>query len=113
MKYILMKVTHDMQVVLHRHLLRTSAASIVDTLFINLVGFFHLSRGLNGLFNREYHRTTILDPSQEVYNKLKSGLEVDNSQNSEPVSLSPGERTGLVWESDFLPDFLFCFYRSH
>ncbi|KAK4785455.1 hypothetical protein SAY86_002144 [Trapa natans] len=55
-------------VVLHRHLLRTSAASIADILFINL----------------------------DIYNKLKSGLEVDNSQNSEFISLNPGERIGLA-----------------
>ncbi|KAK4762433.1 hypothetical protein SAY86_008201 [Trapa natans] len=55
-------------VVLHWHLLGALAASIADSLFINL----------------------------EIYNKLKSGLQVDNSQNSELVYLSPGERIGLV-----------------
>lgn len=31
-----------------------------------------------------------------MHNKLKIGIEVDESQNSESVSLSSGDRTALV-----------------
>lgn len=55
-------------VVLHRHLLRTTGASITDVLLFNL----------------------------DVYNKLKNGIAVEESQNSEPVSLSPGERNSIA-----------------
>ncbi|KAG6583453.1 E3 UFM1-protein ligase 1-like protein, partial [Cucurbita argyrosperma subsp. sororia] len=58
----------SISVVLHRHLLRTSAAPIVDMLFHNL----------------------------DLYNKLKNGIEVAEMQNSEPVSLSIGERTTIA-----------------
>ncbi|OWM68845.1 hypothetical protein CDL15_Pgr025032 [Punica granatum] len=34
--------------------------------------------------------------TSDIYNKVKSGLEVENSQNSELVSLSPGERIDLA-----------------
>lgn len=34
---------------------------------------------------------------------MKNGIEVDEAQNSESVSLSPGERTALVWNNP-LPD---------
>ncbi|PON66978.1 E3 UFM1-protein ligase [Parasponia andersonii] len=52
------------QVILHRHLLRTTAAAIADTLIHNL----------------------------DLHNKLKNGVEVEESQNSDSVSLTPGER---------------------
>ncbi|KAH7560925.1 hypothetical protein ACOSQ2_016840 [Xanthoceras sorbifolium] len=55
-------------VILHRHLLRTTAAAIVDNLFFNL----------------------------DMHNKLKNGIEVDESQNTESISLSSGERTVLA-----------------
>ncbi|KAJ0020042.1 hypothetical protein Pint_32299 [Pistacia integerrima] len=55
-------------VILHRHLLRTTAAAIVDTLFLNL----------------------------DMHNKLKNGIEVEESKHSESVSLSSGERTALA-----------------
>uniref|UniRef100_A0A7C9DWZ8 E3 UFM1-protein ligase 1 homolog n=1 Tax=Opuntia streptacantha TaxID=393608 RepID=A0A7C9DWZ8_OPUST len=55
-------------VVLHRHLLRTTGASIADMLLFNL----------------------------DAYNKLKNGIAVEESQNSEPVSLSPGERNSIA-----------------
>uniref|UniRef100_A0A803LCQ9 E3 UFM1-protein ligase 1 homolog n=1 Tax=Chenopodium quinoa TaxID=63459 RepID=A0A803LCQ9_CHEQI len=55
-------------VVLHRHLLRTTGASIADMLLCNL----------------------------DVYNKLKNGIPVEESQNSESVSLSSGERTSIA-----------------
>ncbi|XP_030967664.1 E3 UFM1-protein ligase 1 homolog isoform X1 [Quercus lobata] len=55
-------------VILHRHLLRTAAASILDTLLHNL----------------------------DIHNKLKNGIEVEEAQNSESVSLSPGERTAIA-----------------
>ncbi|KAK9734880.1 hypothetical protein RND81_04G169200 [Saponaria officinalis] len=55
-------------IVLHRHLLRTTGASIVDLLLFNL----------------------------DVYNKLKNGIVVEDSQRLEPVSLSSGERTSLA-----------------
>ncbi|XP_021720945.1 E3 UFM1-protein ligase 1 homolog [Chenopodium quinoa] len=55
-------------VVLHRHLLRTTGASIADMLLFNL----------------------------DVYNKLKNGIPVEESQNSESVSLSSGERTSIA-----------------
>ncbi|KAJ8440244.1 hypothetical protein Cgig2_024009 [Carnegiea gigantea] len=57
-------------VVLHRHLLRTTGASIADMLLFNL----------------------------DVYNKLKNGIAVEESQNSGPVSLTPGERNSIVCE---------------
>ncbi|XP_074302186.1 E3 UFM1-protein ligase 1 homolog isoform X1 [Silene latifolia] len=55
-------------VVLHRHLLRTTGTSIVDFLLFNL----------------------------DVYNKLRNGLTVEESQSSEPISLSPGDRSSLA-----------------
>lgn len=55
-------------VVLHRHLLRTTAASIVDTLFVDL----------------------------DAYNKLKTGAETENPENSQCVSFSSAERTALA-----------------
>ncbi|GLU11700.1 hypothetical protein SLE2022_284260 [Rubroshorea leprosula] len=54
--------------ILHRHLLRTTAASISDMLFLNL----------------------------EKHNKLKIGIEVEESQNSESVILSSGERIAIA-----------------
>ncbi|KAJ7947727.1 E3 UFM1-protein ligase 1-like [Quillaja saponaria] len=54
-------------IILHRHLLRTIGASMVDMLLHNL----------------------------DMHNKLKNGLEVEEAQNSESVSLTPGERTAL------------------
>ncbi|XP_050371357.1 E3 UFM1-protein ligase 1 homolog isoform X2 [Argentina anserina] len=54
-------------VILHRHLLRTTASSIVDMLLHNLV----------------------------MHNKLKNGVEVEDSQISES-SLNPGERTSIA-----------------
>ncbi|TYJ33441.1 hypothetical protein E1A91_A05G104200v1 [Gossypium mustelinum] len=55
-------------VTLHRHLLRTVATSIADMLFHNL----------------------------DLHNKLKNGTQVEDSQNSESISLSPGERTAIA-----------------
>ncbi|KAJ4725901.1 E3 UFM1-protein ligase 1 [Melia azedarach] len=55
-------------VILHRHLLRTTAAAIVDTLFLNL----------------------------DMHNKLKNGIEAEELQNSESISLSSTERTALA-----------------
>ncbi|XP_020214307.1 E3 UFM1-protein ligase 1 homolog [Cajanus cajan] len=54
-------------VVLHRHLLRTVAAPMVDILLRNL----------------------------DEHNKLKNGLEVQETSNSESVCLSPGDRTAI------------------
>uniref|UniRef100_A0A9I9DLF9 E3 UFM1-protein ligase 1 homolog n=1 Tax=Cucumis melo TaxID=3656 RepID=A0A9I9DLF9_CUCME len=58
----------SISVILHRHLLRTTAAPIVDMLFHNL----------------------------DLYNKLKNGIEVAELQNSEPVALSTGERITIA-----------------
>ncbi|KAG7036910.1 E3 UFM1-protein ligase 1-like protein [Cucurbita argyrosperma subsp. argyrosperma] len=58
----------SISVILHRHLLRTTAAPIVDMLFHNL----------------------------DLHNKLKNGIEVAELLNSEPVSLSTGERTTIA-----------------
>ncbi|CAK7331660.1 unnamed protein product [Dovyalis caffra] len=55
-------------VVLHRHLLRTMAASIGDMLFHNL----------------------------DMRNKLKNGIKVEESPNSESITLGSAERTSLV-----------------
>ncbi|MBA0622808.1 hypothetical protein Godav_008315 [Gossypium davidsonii] len=55
-------------VTLHRHLLRTVATSIADMLFHNL----------------------------DLHNKLKNWTQVEDSQNSESISLSPGERTAIA-----------------
>ncbi|CAH9075065.1 unnamed protein product [Cuscuta europaea] len=55
-------------IILHKHLLRTTGTYIVDILLFNL----------------------------DVHNKLKSGIEVEESQNPEPVSLSPGDRNALA-----------------
>ncbi|XP_021278593.1 E3 UFM1-protein ligase 1 homolog [Herrania umbratica] len=55
-------------VTLHRHLLRTVATSIADMLFQNL----------------------------DVHNKLKNGTQFEDSQSSEGISLSPGERTAMA-----------------
>lgn len=55
-------------VLLHKHLLRTTGASLVDTLLLDL----------------------------DVHNKLKNGIEVDESQKSEPVPLSHGDRVSLA-----------------
>ncbi|XP_061354070.1 E3 UFM1-protein ligase 1 homolog isoform X2 [Gastrolobium bilobum] len=54
-------------VVLHRHLLRTVAAPMVDMLLHNL----------------------------DEHNKLNSGLDVQEAPNSESVSLSPGDRAAI------------------
>ncbi|BAT90668.1 hypothetical protein LR48_Vigan08g159000 [Vigna angularis] len=54
-------------VVLHRHLLRTVAAPMVDLLLRNL----------------------------DEHNKLKNGLDVQEAPNSEFVSLSPADRTAI------------------
>lgn len=54
-------------VILHRHLLRTTAAAIADTLIHNL----------------------------DMHNKIKNGVEVE-PQISDSVSLSPGERTAMA-----------------
>ncbi|KAF5447044.1 hypothetical protein F2P56_032624 [Juglans regia] len=55
-------------VILHRHLLRTTAAPIVDTLLHDL----------------------------DIHNKLRNGVEVEEARNSESGSLSPGERSALA-----------------
>lgn len=55
-------------VIMHRHLLRATAATLVDTLFLNL----------------------------DMHNKLKNGIEVQELQNSGSVSLSSTERTALA-----------------
>ncbi|KAJ4969881.1 hypothetical protein NE237_002980 [Protea cynaroides] len=55
-------------VILHRHLLRMTASSMVDMLLLNL----------------------------EMHNKLKNGNEVDESQNPDSKSLSSGDRVSLV-----------------
>ncbi|WJZ88804.1 hypothetical protein VitviT2T_008073 [Vitis vinifera] len=55
-------------VILHKHLLRTTAASIVDMVLLNL----------------------------DVHNKLKNGIEVEESQNSESISVTSGERIALA-----------------
>ncbi|XP_010426061.1 PREDICTED: E3 UFM1-protein ligase 1 homolog [Camelina sativa] len=55
-------------VVLHRHLLRTTAATIADTL-------------LHGL---------------DIHNKLKNGIEVGESKTQDPVLLDSSERTALA-----------------
>ncbi|XP_057480283.1 E3 UFM1-protein ligase 1 homolog [Actinidia eriantha] len=54
-------------VTLHKHLLRTTATTIVDFVLLNL----------------------------DMYTKLKNGIEVEESQNPESVSLSSGERIAL------------------
>ncbi|XP_040992719.1 E3 UFM1-protein ligase 1 homolog isoform X2 [Juglans microcarpa x Juglans regia] len=55
-------------VILHRHLLRATAAPIVDTLLHDL----------------------------DIHNKLRNGVEVEEARNSESGSLSPGERSALA-----------------
>ncbi|KAF8397566.1 hypothetical protein HHK36_016486 [Tetracentron sinense] len=55
-------------VILHRHLLRTTATSIVDMLLLNL----------------------------DIHNKLKNGIEIEESQNAESVSRSSGDRIALA-----------------
>ncbi|XVF20139.1 hypothetical protein REPUB_Repub11eG0172800 [Reevesia pubescens] len=55
-------------VTLHRHLLRTIAMSRADMVLHNL----------------------------DIHNKLKNGTQVEDSQNSESISLSPGERTAIA-----------------
>ncbi|PQQ11320.1 E3 UFM1-protein ligase 1 homolog isoform X1 [Prunus yedoensis var. nudiflora] len=55
-------------VILHRHLLRTTATAIVDMLLQNL----------------------------DKHNKLKNGDEVAEPQISESISLTPGERTSIA-----------------
>ncbi|KAM7278569.1 hypothetical protein ACFE04_005703 [Oxalis oulophora] len=55
-------------VILHRHLLRTLAAPVVDMLYLDL----------------------------DKHNKLKNGIEIDETQKSESVSLSPGERLAIA-----------------
>ncbi|XP_050211386.1 E3 UFM1-protein ligase 1 homolog [Mercurialis annua] len=55
-------------VILHRHLLRTLAVSIADTLFYNL----------------------------DKHNKLKNGIEVEETQSSESVTLNSAERSALA-----------------
>lgn len=32
-----------------------------------------------------------------MHSKLKNGVEVEESKNSDSISLSPGERTAIVW----------------
>ncbi|KAK1373663.1 E3 UFM1-protein ligase 1-like [Heracleum sosnowskyi] len=55
-------------VLLHRHLLRSTATPMVDTLLLNL----------------------------DMHNKLKNGVEVEESQNPESVSFSSAERLALA-----------------
>ncbi|XP_027087980.1 E3 UFM1-protein ligase 1 homolog isoform X1 [Coffea arabica] len=58
-------------VLLHKHLLRTTATSMVDTLLLDL----------------------------DIHNKLRNGMEVEEPQKpkkSEPASLSPGDRAALA-----------------
>ncbi|KAI5666111.1 hypothetical protein M9H77_15964 [Catharanthus roseus] len=55
-------------VLLHKHLLRTTATSLVDALLIDL----------------------------NMHNKLKNGIEVEEPQKGESVSLAPGDRVALV-----------------
>ncbi|XP_057954864.1 E3 UFM1-protein ligase 1 homolog [Malania oleifera] len=55
-------------VILHRHLLRTTATSIVDMLLFNL----------------------------DIHNKLKNGIQVEEPQNLESVSLSSGDKIALA-----------------
>lgn len=33
---------------------------------------------------------------QDMHNKLRNGIEVEESQNSEPITLSSAERTAIV-----------------
>ncbi|XP_009598257.1 E3 UFM1-protein ligase 1 homolog isoform X1 [Nicotiana tomentosiformis] len=54
-------------VLLHKHLLRTTGTSMIDTLLLNL----------------------------DMHNKLKNGVPVD-PQNLESISLSPGDRSALA-----------------
>ncbi|XP_058099005.1 E3 UFM1-protein ligase 1 homolog [Magnolia sinica] len=53
---------------LQKHLLRTTATSIMDMLLLNL----------------------------DMDNKMKNGIEVEESQNLEPASLSAGDRTSIA-----------------
>ncbi|XP_058199638.1 E3 UFM1-protein ligase 1 homolog [Rhododendron vialii] len=55
-------------VILHRHLLRTTATSIADTVLLNL----------------------------DIHDKIKNGIEVEESQNPESKSLSSGERIAFA-----------------
>ncbi|PIA52953.1 hypothetical protein AQUCO_01000661v1 [Aquilegia coerulea] len=55
-------------VILHKHLLRTAATPIVDMLLINL----------------------------DIHNKLKNGIEVEESDSPESASLSSGDRLSLA-----------------
>ncbi|KAF6164353.1 hypothetical protein GIB67_037510 [Kingdonia uniflora] len=57
-------------VILHKHLLKTTATSITDTLLTNL----------------------------DIYNRLNNGVEVEDSQNPEFTSLSFGNRISLAKE---------------
>ena len=97
---------YDAQVILHRHLLRTTATTIVDIVLLNLVAhichsitglFFIVLNGLN-IYEEMYWRPyTIFPPMQDMYTKLNNGIEVEESQNPESVLLSSGERIALVW----------------
>ncbi|KAJ4833996.1 hypothetical protein Tsubulata_016528 [Turnera subulata] len=55
-------------VILHRHLLRTMAAPIADMLFHNL----------------------------DMHNKLKNGIEIEEAQNPDSISLNSAERTSIA-----------------
>ena len=96
---------YDTQVILHRHLLRTTATTIVDIVLLNLVA--HIRHSITGLFFSlkwiKYIRRdvrgpyTIFPPMQDTYTKLNNGIEVEEFQNPESVLLGSGERIALVW----------------
>ncbi|OVA03560.1 E3 UFM1-protein ligase 1 [Macleaya cordata] len=62
----------SISVILHRHLLRTTATSIVDRLLVTL----------------------------DMHNKLKNGIEVEESQKPESASLISGDRISLAKSLD-------------
>ncbi|XLS81443.1 hypothetical protein HN51_047274 [Arachis hypogaea] len=68
-------------VVLHRHLLRTVAAPMVDMLLHDL----------------------------DEQNKLKNGVELQESPSSESISVSPGDRVAIVRIRCYLHQRLYCF----
>ncbi|GAA0147500.1 ubiquitin-protein ligase [Lithospermum erythrorhizon] len=64
----LLEEDQSTSVLLHKHLLRTTATPLVDFLLLNM----------------------------DMHNKLKNGIQIDESQNVESVLLSSGERVDLA-----------------
>lgn len=102
------------QAILHKHLLRTTAASILDTVLVNLVMHMNFFCWFTFCLNETKFTMFYICcfcVLKDVHNKLKNGIEVEEFHNQESTSLNSGERIGLVRVIMLPADTLLKFYN--